>query len=200
MGRHKKIITLDPIELDEANRQLTQKQSDFCIFYAKSLSPKQAAIDAGYSPATSAVIASKMLTLPKIRDEIKRHIESDKERIKKTLDIDKTFVLVNAAQILENCLKVEDNANALKALELIGKHIDVSAFLDKKEAQANTTNNVINAILPSYDFRKFIEKTGIINNDFINSDEKVLELSSGRIIDNSVDGVTDGNYIDLDEL
>ncbi len=51
-------------------RKLTTKQEKFCLLYYEKANATEAAIAAGYSPKTAAVIASENLIKPKIADRI----------------------------------------------------------------------------------------------------------------------------------
>ena len=51
-------------------RKLTTKQEKFCLLYYEKSNATEAAIAAGYSPKTAAVIASENLIKPKISDRI----------------------------------------------------------------------------------------------------------------------------------
>jgi phage terminase small subunit len=52
--------------------ELTEKQRMFCLFYIKSFNATQAAINAGYSPATAHVQGPRLLGNVRVRNEIKR--------------------------------------------------------------------------------------------------------------------------------
>ena len=61
--------------------KLTAKQQRFCDEYLIDLNASQAAIRAGYSPKTAEQAASRLLTIVKVSDEIKRKMA---ERSKRT--------------------------------------------------------------------------------------------------------------------
>lgn len=61
--------------------KLTAKQQRFCDEYLIDLNATQAAIRAGYSPKTAEQAASRLLTIVKVSDEIKREMA---ERSKRT--------------------------------------------------------------------------------------------------------------------
>ena len=61
--------------------KLTAKQQRFCDEYLIDLNASQAAIRAGYSPKTAEQAASRLLTIVKVSDEIKREMA---ERSKRT--------------------------------------------------------------------------------------------------------------------
>lgn len=162
--------------------RLTERQQKFCINYARTRVLSQSAIDAGYKPANAGVVAYNLMKKPHVIREINTLIDKHKDSIQYANGVDKSYVLAKAVEVLNMCMRTEDVSNALKALDIIGKHIDINAFTPKKE-DATTTNNTINNIIPASEFRQFINKTGILNSSFIDSNEKVLDVASGTIED-----------------
>ncbi len=110
--------------------KLTDKQEMFCVEYLIDLNATQAAIRAGYSTKTAQAIGAENLTKPLIAEKIAK---SFNERIEST-KIDAAYVLLKSNELLERCMADGEEFNAAgagKALDLIGKHIDVQAFNDK---------------------------------------------------------------------
>lgn len=116
--------------------KLTPKQELFCTEYMIDLNATQAAIRAGYSKHTAQAIGAENLTKPLIAAEISRLFT---ERTTKT-KIDAEYVLIKSNELLIRCMAegVDFNAaGAGKALDLIGKHIDVQAFNEKTSVEAS---------------------------------------------------------------
>jgi phage terminase small subunit len=74
---------------------LTLNQEQFVFSYLKTGNGKQAAIEAGYSPRTATVQASKMLRVPKIWNEVERL----RRRLRKRWEITADRVLEELAYI-----------------------------------------------------------------------------------------------------
>ena len=131
--------------------ELTAKQEFFCQEFLIDLNATQAAIRAGYSEASAGTISNENMQKPAILERI---AELKAERSKK-LAIDAQWVLQQAVKVHERCMQSEpvtervdgieqetgeyrfEHSGANKALEIIGKHVDVQAFLDKKQVDAN---------------------------------------------------------------
>ncbi len=124
-------------------KPLTNKQEMFCLEYLIDLNATQAAIRAGYSVKTAKDIACENLAKPNIQARI---AEAMKERAEKT-KIDAAYVLKMSNELLLRCM-VEDEgfspSGAGKALDLIGKHVDVQAFNEK--ATTETTIKVSDSL------------------------------------------------------
>ena len=116
--------------------ELTKKQELFCIEYLIDLNATQAAIRAGYSGKTAQAIGAENLTKPLIAAEVSRLFT---ERTNKT-KIDAEYVLIKSNELLNRCMVEGEDfspSGAGKALDLIGKHVDVQAFNDKSTIDAN---------------------------------------------------------------
>lgn len=124
--------------------KLNSKQVRFCEEYLIDLNATQAAIRAGYSEKTATEMGYENLTKPHIAEYV---AELKAKRSDKTT-IDAAWVLNAAKKVHDRCMQEEavtdrdgaptgeykfEHSGANKALEIIGKHIDVQAFLDKKE-------------------------------------------------------------------
>ncbi len=134
--------------------KLRDRQEAFCQHYVVNKNGSDAAIKAGYAPKTARITASKLLTNANIKARI---IELTAETIKET-KIDANWVLTGAKQVFDRCMQNEpvlnakgepamvktksgevaaayrfDSAGANKALEIVGKHIDVRAFIERSE-------------------------------------------------------------------
>lgn len=118
--------------------KLTAKQEAFCLEYLVDLNATQAAIRAGYSQKTAGAVGHENLKKPEIEQKI---AELMKERSEKT-KIDAQWVLESAKKVFDRCMQHEpvmsngeptgeykfEHSGANKALEIIGKHVDVRAF------------------------------------------------------------------------
>ena len=157
-------------------KDLTRKQYQFCIEYLEDLNAAAAARRAGYAMATAKRASRDLLGNPAVKAEIERLQKARAEYV----GVNKDFVLeelIRNYKILMNDVKPvygnsgkpikdkdaryilrRDNANILRCLELIGKHIDINSFrenisfnseedlikrLNKGLAQAGEGSNVV---------------------------------------------------------
>lgn len=134
--------------------KLRGKQEAFCREYLIDQNATQAAIRAGYSEKTAASIGAENLRKPQIAQRLAELIN---ERSKAT-KIDAEWVLKSAKEVYDRCMQHEpvlnskgepvtirggdgkmaaaykfDSSGANKALEIVGKHVDVRAFLERTE-------------------------------------------------------------------
>ena len=110
--------------------KLTAKQQAFCEEYIVDLNATQAAVRAGYTEKSARITASKMLSNANIATYVS---ELKKARSKKT-EIDAAWVLAKSVILHNRCMVDGDDfspSGAGKALDLIGKHIDVQAYSEK---------------------------------------------------------------------
>ena len=105
---------------------MNAKQERFVAEYLLSLNATQAAIKAGYSDKAAAQIGSRLLRKAEIRAVVA-----------KCKDVQLAKREINADWVLDKLVAVEENTELdfarLKALEMIGKHVKVSAF--QRDAQ-----------------------------------------------------------------
>lgn len=131
------------------SKKLTDKQEMFCREYLLDLNATQAAIRAGYSEKTARNIAGNLLTKINIQMRISELKAQRCEEVK----IDANWVLINAKRVFDRCMQDEpiltrdgdpvivstengdlaaaykfDSNGANKALDTIGKHVEVNAF------------------------------------------------------------------------
>ena len=132
--------------------KLNDKQRLFCLEYLKDLNATQAAIRAGYSERTAGSQGFDLLKKPEIQEEITKAKMQRMEEVK----IDANWVLKQAVSVHNRCMQAEvvtdrngepvldyggkvvykfDSSGANKALEIIGKHIDVQAFNEKSTSE-----------------------------------------------------------------
>ncbi len=139
--------------------KLTPKQEMFCREYLVDLNGTQAAIRAGYSANSAQEQASQLLSKLIIQDFVRELKSQREERVK----IDADWVLKQAVSVHLRCMQAEkvtdrkgepvvdpdgrpvykfDSSGANKALELVGKHINIQAFKE------NTSIEIGGAITP----------------------------------------------------
>jgi phage terminase small subunit len=108
---------------------MTPLQSAFVDEYLIDLNATQAAIRAGYSADTARQIGCENLAKPDIADAI---AVAKAKRSEKT-GIDAAWVLAEAQSVYKEARGIGKLPEALKALELCGKHVDIQAFKEKIE-------------------------------------------------------------------
>ena len=108
---------------------LSGKQQAFVTEYLVDLNATQAAIRAGYSAKTAEVIAHENLRKPQIAAAIQQAMDQRARRTEITADL----VLERINRIAEVAENSAEFANALKANELLGKHLKL--FTDKQEVK-----------------------------------------------------------------
>lgn len=136
---------------------MTGKQSTFVREYLVDLNATQAAIRAGYSERTAYSIGQENLNKPEIRQAIDSAMSERNERTKLTQDyvidnlmeivsrtMQKKPVMVKGEQLQDEAgrgIWTFDAKNAIRALELLGKHQGM--FTDKNKEQEQTPQEVI---------------------------------------------------------
>jgi len=130
---------------------MSPMQQRFVNEYLVDLNATQAAARAGYSAKTAVQKGYQLLQKPEIADAIAAKVAARSERTA----IDADYVLRQAVKLHERCmqevepftdrkgLQIRDKdgnplfvfnaAGAAKALELVGKHVNVSAFRERVE-------------------------------------------------------------------
>ena len=126
------------------DRPLTDRQRLFVAEYLRDLNASQAARRAGYSKRTAKQMGTENLSKPAIAAAIQTAFIKRLERTQ----IDADYVLRQAVKLHERCMQAEpvldktgnptgvyrfDAAGACRALELVGKHINVQAFREQHE-------------------------------------------------------------------
>lgn len=130
---------------------MTDKQQAFIREYLIDFNITQAAIRAGYSPKTAYSIGQKLLKNAEVKQAIDTAMNERKERTELSAD----YVLKNLQEIVERTMQRQpvmskgvqavdeqgnnlwcfDAKNAIKALELLGRHLGI--FTDKHEIKAD---------------------------------------------------------------
>ena len=110
-----------------AKSPLTPKQRMFVAEYLIDLSATQAAIRAGYSKRTANRIGPENLSKPVIAAAIEQAVNDRSEK----LSLSAEDVIQSILSIRQMAIADKELANALKANELLGKHLKL--FTDKTE-------------------------------------------------------------------
>ena len=111
---------------------LRGKEERFCQEYVIDYNGTKAAIRAGYNPGDAANRAYRLMKKAEISARI-RELEKDlAERLAMTQD----YVVIQLRQQYDECKAIGDSKNALKALELMGKHLGMFEKTKPGEAQA----------------------------------------------------------------
>lgn len=126
-----------------------ERHERFCQEYLVDLNATRAAIRTGYSKKTAGQIGHELLKRPDVQERIAELKAERSERTK----IDADWVLAQAVKVHERCMQAEpvmeqvdgewretgeykfEHSGANRALEIIGRHVDVQAFLDKSETK-----------------------------------------------------------------
>lgn len=108
---------------------MTPRQQRFVEEYLIDLNATAAARRAGYSAKTAEQQAARLLVNVKVAEAI---AAAKAERSEKT-KIDAVWVLTKAVALHELAIKKEELSPAARALELVGKHVDVQAFKERVE-------------------------------------------------------------------
>ena len=132
--------------------KLTAKQELFCKEYIIDFNATQAATRAGYSKSTARQIASDTLSKIYIQSRLAELMTARNKKV----EIDAQWVLTQAVKVHERCMQGEpvldregnetgewkfEHAGANKSLEIIGKHVDVQAFLDRNKTEVVLTDD-----------------------------------------------------------
>ncbi len=140
---------------------MTDKQNIFVQEYLKDCNATQAAIRAGYSEHTAYSIGQRLMKDISIQEAIRAGMDDRKERSKLTAD----YVIDNLREIAERCMQKSpvmvkgeqatdeegrhiwtfDAKNAIRALELLGKHM--AMFTDKVNVQNDNEEAIYQRVI-----------------------------------------------------
>ena len=124
------------------NRKITPKQERFCQEYLIDLNASQAAIRAGYSRRAAKEQGCRLLATVRVQAEIEKLMAERSERAK----VRAVYVLQRLKSIVERCMQSKpvldkngkqtgqytfNASGAIRALELLGKHLDL--FVDRHQ-------------------------------------------------------------------
>jgi phage terminase small subunit len=150
--KYKPYKDLKPPIYHSTGSRLTIMQQKFAVEYLVDKNATEAAIRAGYSPLTATVQASRLMTLPYIKEYIQTKLKQLENRTMITAE----KVISNIEMVGNRCMKIEpvfdeagnqigefrfDAANALRAQELLGRHLEL--FTDKVKQSGEVTLNVV---------------------------------------------------------
>lgn len=129
---------------------MTPKQQRFVQEYLIDLNGAQAAIRAGYASSGARTEGARLLADADIAAAISERMS---ERSDKTA-IDAAWVLREAADVYKAAREADRLPEALRALELVGKHVDVEAFRNQVDHHHSMTiqeaRSVIATHLPKF--------------------------------------------------
>lgn len=108
---------------------MTPKQEAFAREYLIDLNATQAAIRAGYSVDTAKQQGARLLT----NVDVARFVAEGMEQRAEETGIDARWVLEQAVDVYRVARDDNKLSEALRALEHIGKHVDVGAFRERVE-------------------------------------------------------------------
>lgn len=141
-----------------AKDRLTPKQKRFVEKYLEYFNGREAALYAGYSEKSASMIASENLTKPKVVEQIQLHIEEQSARTQLSAD----NVLLGLNEVFLRCMQhrpvLDKSGNptgefsfkpgeAIKALELIGKHLGM--FSEKLQIESRSLSQGSERLSPS---------------------------------------------------
>ena len=114
-------------------KTLTAKQQMFVKEYQVDRNATQAAIRAGYSEKTAMEQGYQLLQ----KTSVKEAIDKGTEELATKVDISAQDVLQSIKRIRDKAEAADKNTDALKANELLGKHLKL--FTDKIEQETTIT-------------------------------------------------------------
>jgi phage terminase small subunit len=103
---------------------LTHRQQRFTDEYLLDLNSTKAAIRAGYSSKTARQMAAQNMSKPAISNVIAMSMQQRSEHAR----VDSNWVLQAMLALYKEAREAGDMRFAIKALETIGKHVNVQAF------------------------------------------------------------------------
>ena len=98
---------------------LNDRQERFCREYMQDYNATQAAIRAGYSKKTAYSMGSENLRKPEVLARV-RELQEEKCN---SLVINEAMIITELAKTYYDCRENADSKGALKALEMLGKHV-----------------------------------------------------------------------------
>jgi phage terminase small subunit len=142
--------------------KLNSRQKRFVAEFAADANGKQSAIRAGYSARTAEVQASRLLRNVKVSRELSR--QQEKIAAKLELTAERVLAMLEEARDVAMAAEPPQTSAAIKATELLGKHIGmfpnrVAVTGDgggpiKVETKTDPTPGQIDAILAKHGYTK----------------------------------------------
>lgn len=115
---------------------LRGKEERFCQEYVIDYNGTQAAIRAGYNPADAANRAYRLMK----KAEISARVRELEKELAERLALSQDQVVLQLKRQYDECVAEKDRKNALKALELMGKHLGM--FEKAKPGEGQTGEKV----------------------------------------------------------
>ena len=122
-----------------AEEKLSAKEDRFCREYVIDYNGTQAAIRSGYKGSDAAVRASKLLRKAKVSARIRELQQEMAQRLAMSQD----YVVIELVKTYQECKDAEDSKNALRALELMGKHLGMFEKRQKEEGNDDRLEDVL---------------------------------------------------------
>lgn len=114
--------------------KLTPKEVIFCVEYVKQLNARAAALTAGYGATYAKTRATQILKRPRVIKEIERL----RAAASASTSVTPADILRRIDKIARTSEDAKDSANALRALEMMGRHLGM--FTDKHESRITVEN------------------------------------------------------------
>ena len=111
---------------------LRGKEERFCQEYVIDYNGTKAAIRAGYNPGDAANRAYRLMK----KAEIAARVRELEKELADRLALSQEQVVLQLKKQYDECQAEKDHKNALKALELMGKHLGMFEKTNPGEAQA----------------------------------------------------------------
>lgn len=125
--------------------ELNEKQRRFADHYVVCLNAKHAAICAGYSQKTAHVTGKKLLKTPYVREYIDARLEE--LRVNKGITVD--FIIDKLREIVDRAMDNGAYAAAVRAVELLGKHIGMWEVAQLQSAREQAVYETVRAFIDS---------------------------------------------------
>lgn len=119
--------------------KLSPKEERFCREYVIDYNGTQAAIRSGYKAKDAAVRASKMLR----KDKVAARVRELQQEMAQRLALSQDYVVIELMKTYKECKDSEDSKNALRALELMGKHLGMFEKRQKEEGNEERLEDVL---------------------------------------------------------
>lgn len=104
-------------------RPINPKQARFVQEYVVDFNATQAAIRAGYSAKTASGIARRLLQ----KNHVMAAIQRTQEKLARRVEITQDDVVRDLMDVRDRCLAIANYRDALRALELLGRHLGMFA-------------------------------------------------------------------------
>lgn len=124
------VMGINKVE-QSALKQLGPKEQLAVSLYMKSMNKAQASRDAGYG-------STSVFDKPLVKAAIAEQIQIRAERLRIGAD----WVLMELKKCYDTSVGLCEMRNALTALSLIGKHVDISAW-DKQSEKDNNASDIV---------------------------------------------------------